>query len=192
VANFGPQPNECISLLAEREIACVQGNCDRDILLSTLADQHADEHTAQISAINDWCRERPTSTSRQWLAALCPRLTPAPGVLIVHGGVEPLHVPLPEAVASETSEPIPGSLLPVVGPKPYTLFGKDFTSLPRTTLVFKRHVDSRRLSLPPRLTSASTLSGLATHEERLCFPSDIPAWAGRFCGAFALNIISHG
>jgi predicted phosphodiesterase len=87
VANFGPQPNECIVLLAEQKIACVQGNCDRDMLLPSLADQHADERTAQISAINDWCRERLTSASRQWLAALAPRLTPAPGVLIVHGGV---------------------------------------------------------------------------------------------------------
>ena len=88
VVNFGPQPNECISLLAERNSASVQGNCDRDILLPSPADQHTDERTAQITAIDDWCRERLTSASRQWLAALSPRLTPAPGVVIVHGGVE--------------------------------------------------------------------------------------------------------
>jgi len=88
VASFGPQPNECISLLAERNIATVQGNSDRDILLPSLAEQHTDERTTQITAIDDWCRERLTSASRQWLAALPPRLTPAPGVLIVHGGVE--------------------------------------------------------------------------------------------------------
>lgn len=87
VANFGPQPNECISLLAEREIATVQGNCDRDLLLPSVADRHTDVRTVQLSAINDWCRERLTAASRQWLAALPPRLTPAPGVLIVHGGV---------------------------------------------------------------------------------------------------------
>jgi predicted phosphodiesterase len=87
VATFGPQPNECISLLAERNIATVQGNCDRDILLPPRAHQHADERTAQLTAIDDWCRERLTPASRQWLAALPPRLTPAPGVLIVHGGV---------------------------------------------------------------------------------------------------------
>jgi predicted phosphodiesterase len=88
VANFGPQPNECIALLAERNIASVQGNCDRDILRPSPADQHTDERAAQLAAINDWGRERLTPASRQWLAALPPRLTPAPGVLIVHGGVE--------------------------------------------------------------------------------------------------------
>ena len=88
VATFGPQPNECISLLAERNIATVQGNCDRDMLLPSPADQHTDERTAQLTAINDWGREKLTSASRKWLAALPPRLTPAPGVLIVHGGVK--------------------------------------------------------------------------------------------------------
>ncbi|HET91442.1 MAG TPA: metallophosphoesterase [Chloroflexi bacterium] len=87
VVNFGPQPNECISLLAERNIASVQGNCDRDILLPAPAGQQTDERTAQITAIDDWCRERLTSASRRWLASLPPRLTPVPGVLIVHGGV---------------------------------------------------------------------------------------------------------
>ncbi len=88
VANFGPQPNECISLLAERNVASVQGNCDRDLLLPPPLDQPPDERTAQLTAINNWCRQRLTPASRQWLAALPPRLTPAPGVLIVHGGLE--------------------------------------------------------------------------------------------------------
>lgn len=88
VANFGPQPNECISLLAERSVASVQGNCDRDMLLPPAIDQQPDERTAQLTAINNWCRERLTPASRKWLAALPPKLTPAPGVLIVHGGLE--------------------------------------------------------------------------------------------------------
>jgi hypothetical protein len=54
------------------------------------ANQHTDERTAQITAIFNWCRAELTSTSRQWLAALSPRLTPAPGVVIVHGGLEEL------------------------------------------------------------------------------------------------------
>jgi predicted phosphodiesterase len=103
VANFGPQPNECISLLAERNIASVQGNCDRDILLPSPLDQHTDERTAQLTAINDWCRERLTPASRQWLAALPPRLTPAPGVLIVHGGLEDPD----EIVAADTRPSFP-------------------------------------------------------------------------------------
>jgi predicted phosphodiesterase len=88
VANFGPQPNECISLLAEQSITSVQGNSDRDILLPSPTDHRADERTSQLTAINDWCRVKLTSASQQWLAALPPRLTPAPGVLIVHGGLE--------------------------------------------------------------------------------------------------------
>ena len=87
VANFGPQPDECIALLAERGVACVQGNCDRFILLPSRPDPHADERTAQLNAVNDWCRERLNSTSRNWLAALPPRLHPVPGVLVVHGGL---------------------------------------------------------------------------------------------------------
>ena len=88
VANFGPQPNECITLLAERNIASVQGNCDRDIVLPSPVDPHADGRTAQIVAINEWGRAELTLASRQWLAALPPRLAPIPGVLIVHGGVK--------------------------------------------------------------------------------------------------------
>ena len=89
VANFGPQPNESIALLVERDIASVQGNCDRDLLMPSPAEQ-VDERTLQLNTINDWCRERLTSASRKWLAALPPKLMPVPGVLVVHGGVEDL------------------------------------------------------------------------------------------------------
>jgi predicted phosphodiesterase len=90
VADFGPQPNECISLLAERNIASVQGNSDRDILLPSPTDQQTDERTNQLNEINNWCRESISAASRQWLEALPPRLLPVPGVLIVHGGVNDL------------------------------------------------------------------------------------------------------
>jgi len=85
---LGPQQNECISLLAERQIASVQGNSDRDVLLPSPTAPYADQRSAQLGAICDWCRARLTSASRQWLAALPPQLAPAPGVLIVHGGLE--------------------------------------------------------------------------------------------------------
>jgi predicted phosphodiesterase len=88
VANFGPQPNECISLLIERNIASVQGNSDRDILLPKPVVQPSDQRLYQITQINDWCRNKLTSDSRLWLASLPPRLTPAQGVIIVHGGVD--------------------------------------------------------------------------------------------------------
>ncbi len=88
VANFGPRPNACITLLTERNIVSVQGNCDHDILLPPPDDHAIDKRTGQITEINNWCRERLTSASRRWLAALPPHLIPAPGVLIVHGGIE--------------------------------------------------------------------------------------------------------
>jgi hypothetical protein len=70
------------------------------MLLPSAADQQASERTAQLIAINDWGRERLTSASRQWLAALPPRLMPAPGVLIVHGGVKD-----PEEIVAADTEP---------------------------------------------------------------------------------------
>lgn len=103
VADFGPQPNECIALLAERNIATAQGNCDRDLLLPSPADPHVDERMAQIAAINDWCRENLTPASRRWLAGLPPRLTPADGLLIVHGGVQDPR----EIVDAETEPSFP-------------------------------------------------------------------------------------
>jgi len=85
VASFGPQPNECVALLAERGIPTVQGNSDRDLLWPSHIPPAADARIAQIAVIEDWCRERLTPASREWLAALPPDLTPAPGVLVVHG-----------------------------------------------------------------------------------------------------------
>ena len=90
VANFGPQPNECISLLVERNIASVQGNCDRDILLPLSVDQDIDERTDQINEINNWCRENISAASRQWVEALKPKRMPVPGMLVVHGGLDEL------------------------------------------------------------------------------------------------------
>lgn len=88
VANFGPHPNECIALLAERSIPSVQGNCDRNLLLSSQTVPHADVRSSQLAAIDNWGREELTAASRQWLASLPHRLAPAQGVFVVHGGLE--------------------------------------------------------------------------------------------------------
>jgi predicted phosphodiesterase len=90
VANFGPKPNECIALLAEREIPTVQGNSDRAVVEPAQALQRGSVRAAEIAAINAWCRRRLTQASRQWLAALPSRLVLAPGVLMVHGGLDAL------------------------------------------------------------------------------------------------------
>jgi predicted phosphodiesterase len=88
VANFGPQPNACITLLAERSIPTIQGNSDRDMLLPPQAGPQTGELASQLAAINAWSRARLTPASRRWLAALPPRLQPAPGLLVVHGGLD--------------------------------------------------------------------------------------------------------
>ncbi|NOR83588.1 MAG: hypothetical protein GQ526_08860, partial [Ardenticatenales bacterium] len=88
VANFGPHPNECIALLAERSIPTVQGNCDRNLLLSSQTAPHADVRASQLAAIDNWCREKLTPASYQWLATLPHGLAPAQGVLVVHGGLD--------------------------------------------------------------------------------------------------------
>ena len=65
----------------------MQGNADRDSLLPAAASPPGDEREAQIAAINDWCRTKLGTASRGWLAALPASLSPAPGLLIVHGGL---------------------------------------------------------------------------------------------------------
>ncbi len=87
VVNFGPQPNECVDLLVERNVASVQGNMDRDILLPPSRDETTHKRTRQLIEIDNWCREHLTPASRQWLAELPIRLSPAPDVLVVHGGL---------------------------------------------------------------------------------------------------------
>ncbi len=110
IASFGPQPNECISLLAERDVDSIQGNSDRDILLPPSVDQYADERTRQLTAVEDWCRERLSANSRHWLAALPLRLTPSPGLLIVHGGLEAMD----EIVDGKTEPVLPHGVSVVV------------------------------------------------------------------------------
>jgi predicted phosphodiesterase len=88
VAAFGPQPNECIALLAEWEIPTIQGNTDIDMIHPPPFTPPTSLREAELAAIADWSRGELTPQSRDWLAGLPPRLYPAPDVLIVHGGLE--------------------------------------------------------------------------------------------------------
>lgn len=88
VASFGPQPNECISLLAERGIPTVQGNSDCEILLPPVQEPDNDERAAQIIEIDNWCKAKLTPDSRMWLDTLPPVLFPSPDVLVLHGGLQ--------------------------------------------------------------------------------------------------------
>jgi len=88
VGGFGPQPNECIALLVERGITSVQGNHDLKMLQPPPHDPFAAPRVAQITAVENWGRERLTPASRAWLAALPRWHSPAPGVLVVHGSIQ--------------------------------------------------------------------------------------------------------
>lgn len=90
VATFGPNPNGCTALLAERGVLTVQGNTDRILVHPAQVLPHGSVRAAEIAAIHDWCRKQLTQASRQWLAALPSRLVLAPGVLMVHGGLDAL------------------------------------------------------------------------------------------------------
>ena len=85
VASFGPQPNECVAVLAERGIPTVRGNSDRDLIRPRRESAGAGERAKQLATIEDWCRARLTPDSVTWLASLPDELRPAPDVLIVHG-----------------------------------------------------------------------------------------------------------
>jgi predicted phosphodiesterase len=90
VAGFGPQPNECIELLAERGIPCARGNSDRDLLAPPQITDGLSQRAAQIAEIENWGRARLSGASRAWLADLPPRLAPRPDMLIVHAGLNGL------------------------------------------------------------------------------------------------------
>lgn len=87
VASFGPQPNECIALLVERGVATVQGNTDRDLVSPAGPAPDARPRAHQLAAIDQWTREHLSVASYRWLAALPQQLAPAPGLLVVHGGL---------------------------------------------------------------------------------------------------------
>ena len=107
VASFGPQPNECVALLAERCIDTVQGNSDQAILLPSPVGPPASERLDQIAAIDDWCKAHLTPATRRWLAALPPRLAPFPGMLVVHGGLNAAD----EIVEAEARPSFPSGVL---------------------------------------------------------------------------------
>ncbi|MCB9673379.1 MAG: metallophosphoesterase family protein [Alphaproteobacteria bacterium] len=79
IVDLGPQPNEVVARLRERDIPCIRGNHD------TLDEGPS---LPMLAAVEDWTRERLAPEHASWLAALPERRWEALGdlrVLCVHG-----------------------------------------------------------------------------------------------------------
>lgn len=118
VASFGPQPNECIALLAERGIPTVQGNTDRDLVQPPPVTPPKSVRAAELATIEDWSRGELTPGSRAWLAALPGALEPAPGLRIVHGGLEDAD----EIVTKDSQPQLPPGISAVTAGHMHTPF----------------------------------------------------------------------
>jgi predicted phosphodiesterase len=88
VANFGPQPNEVIALLAERAIPCAQGNDDWNYAHTAAVPLPNSPRMQQIQEINAWGLARLNAACRTWLAGLPFALAPHPELRVVHAGFE--------------------------------------------------------------------------------------------------------
>jgi len=82
LVGYGPQPNECISLLRQREphLRCVAGNHDR----AALGDLAILEFNPDAGSATLWTRDSLTPVSRAYLATLPERIV-ADGFTLVHG-----------------------------------------------------------------------------------------------------------
>lgn len=100
VVGFGPQPNECVSVLAQAGIPTVAGNHDLMAIgrLEPPAVEVAQVSTAFTSAALG-------EAERAWLGALPPSLD-APGVVVAHGALDSAqrYVTTPAASAAQLAE----------------------------------------------------------------------------------------
>jgi predicted phosphodiesterase len=83
LVGYGPQPNECVELVAQLPATCVAGNHD---LIATGA--LAGEHIGQLAQVTlAWTSGVLTSETRRWLSALPRRATFGP-VVLAHGALD--------------------------------------------------------------------------------------------------------
>lgn len=83
IVGYGPQPNECIELLADLDALCVAGNHDL-MLLGDIPRERAGE-AAQHSL--SWTEEVLRADARSYLADL-PRIACVPGLVMSHGSLD--------------------------------------------------------------------------------------------------------
>jgi predicted phosphodiesterase len=82
IVGYGPQPNECVDLLVERDVRCVAGNHE----LLVLGRLQLDDSGRLARETTPWTRSVLTEDSRRYLAAL-PATVRLPGLLMAHGSV---------------------------------------------------------------------------------------------------------
>lgn len=82
VVGYGPQPNECVEMLASLPAHCVAGNHD---LIAT--GRLTDEHTGVLARRTlGWTRSVLEPGARAWLEAL-PQRAEVPGAIVAHGSL---------------------------------------------------------------------------------------------------------
>lgn len=79
---YGPRPNECCSLVAERCARILVGN--HDLVALGSAEVGAEDFNPEAAAASQWTASELTDASRGFLAALQPRAE-ADGVALFHG-----------------------------------------------------------------------------------------------------------
>jgi predicted phosphodiesterase len=84
LVGYGPNPNECVELLAERNTVCVAGNHDL-IALGRLTDDHCIRLARESLR---WTRSVLTDDARAYLASLPLRAAAPGGVVMAHGALE--------------------------------------------------------------------------------------------------------
>lgn len=84
LVGYGPDPNEVVTLIAEREIATVVGNHDLVAAGIDPLDRSGESARATLS----WTQDVISDDARTFLAALPRTLEPIPGVLAAHGSIE--------------------------------------------------------------------------------------------------------
>jgi predicted phosphodiesterase len=83
VVGYGPFPNECLELVAGLEPLAVHGNHDL-IALGHLSDERC---IPLARASLAWTRRRLSSSAREWLESLPPRVT-LDGLVMAHGSLD--------------------------------------------------------------------------------------------------------
>jgi len=112
LVQYGPEPEECIELLRNSEIDCIQGNCDRAVARrrNTTGETFENPHWTNIAAsFLQWTSESISNSSRKWLKNLPEELRFQVGkktVHCVHGLPGRQSEGLPEDAAAEVYDAI--------------------------------------------------------------------------------------
>ena len=83
VVGYGPHPEQCIALLAERGISCVAGNHD----LMVLGRLPVSDASQLARPAIDWTRQVLSGDAKSWLAGLPLVLRQPPAVVSTHGSL---------------------------------------------------------------------------------------------------------